>query len=273
MTAMSALFSECGGVLHRPPSVLAGVQCEGKAAGLSCLHREGFDVPAFVALSTRAFELYSGKDTATAFLTALWDDLILELGSRLAVRSSFGDEDSTVNSWAGVGETVLDVNCAQEFASAVQRVWRSAASVESRSYAERRDVAGPGAIAVVIQTYVKAVVSGVFFTADPITGDPSQLVIEAGAGSHTVKGECDERVSMDKITGEIRSHLVRKEILSSEHITRVHEVASSLDRKSIRSVDVEWIIPDDSNHRGLYILQARPITSINTIRRNAGARA
>ena len=196
----------------------------GKAASLARLLRLGLPVPPGYVLLADAFGLFlqlndlestygrlletvadeaadasSLADSLTAAVlelpmpAQLATDLA-ELGfsdaSHLAVRSSATVEDSDTAAWAGQLETLLNVP-RDELESAIRRSWASMWSPRAIAYARHRHVAlASVGVAVVLQETVDASVSGVLFTADPVSGDTKQLLFEAvfGLGESLVGG-------------------------------------------------------------------------------------
>lgn len=104
-------------------------------------------------------------------------------GITLAVRSSGAGEDSHATSFAGQYDTVLNVRDDTGVMTAVKEVWASALSERVVRY--RLQQGGqllPLELAVLVQVMVVPEVSGVIFTANPVTGSRGELVIEAGYG-------------------------------------------------------------------------------------------
>ncbi|MQA05151.1 MAG: hypothetical protein GEV07_21300 [Streptosporangiales bacterium] len=109
----------------------------------------------------------------------------------VAVRSSATAEDLPHASFAGLQDTYLGVTGADEVVLAVRRCWASLWTERAVSYRvtngiDHRTVA----IAVVVQVMLDATVSGVLFTANPVTGNRAELVVDAapGLGEAVVSG-------------------------------------------------------------------------------------
>src|SRR5262249_28115817 len=104
-----------------------------------------------------------------------------------AVRSSAHDEDGAAHSFAGQHDTFLDV---AELAPAIAKVQASAFSERAIAYRNRHALPPPRAIDVIVQRMVRAEVSGVCFTADPTSGDRTNLTVAAtrGLGDALVSG-------------------------------------------------------------------------------------
>lgn len=127
----------------------------------------------------------------------------------VAVRSSATAEDLPGRSFAGQQETLLNVRGADALLAAVRRCWASLWSARAIAYRQRMGVGHADvAMAVVVQVMVAADVSGVLFTANPATGERSELLLNAsyGLGEAIVSGQ----VTPDSFTIERQSRRVRR---------------------------------------------------------------
>lgn len=109
----------------------------------------------------------------------------------LAVRSSATAEDLPDLSFAGQQETYLNVLGAGRLVRAVVDCWSSLWTARAIGYRLRNDIGQDGvSLAVVVQELVPALVSGVMFTADPLTGIRSHVAVDAvpGLGEALVSG-------------------------------------------------------------------------------------
>src|SRR5215217_141718 len=101
----------------------------------------------------------------------------------VAVRSSATAEDLPGASFAGQQATSLNVRGGDELLGAVRRCWASLWSARAIAYRKRQGFHHERtAVAVVVQRLVPAEVSGVIFTANPVTGARRELVINAASG-------------------------------------------------------------------------------------------
>jgi rifampicin phosphotransferase len=153
--------------------------CGHKAASLATLLGHGFEVPP-------GFVIPVGVTPDPAELARALE----ALGpGPFAVRSSGVAEDLDQASFAGQYETVLDVPAAS-VADAVRRCVASAGAAHVAQYAGVANTPALG-MAVLIQRMVPADAAGVAFSADPISGDRSVVVINAvrGLGDRLVAGE------------------------------------------------------------------------------------
>lgn len=154
----------------------------GKAHGLLSLRRNGMEVPDFAIVpAAEAARAEPGDlgDLAEAFLAGR------QSGVGFAVRSSSSIEDRAASAGAGLGLTVLNVAGRAPLVDAMHRVANSLETPAMVAYwawlgsagRAKRGVLGD---AVILQEMIRPEVSGVLFTCNPLTADPSQLCIEAG---------------------------------------------------------------------------------------------
>jgi pyruvate,water dikinase len=177
----------------------------GKGANLGELVTAGFPVPGGFVVTTEAYEAVvrsadlrvdePGDDGAVlraAFAAVAVPDGIraaiagayAELGGGpVAVRSSATAEDLPGAAFAGQQDTYLNVVGEAGVVDAVRRCWGSLWTDRAISYRRARGIAPTEVrIAVVVQSMVDAETAGVMFTANPVTGDRDQLVVEASSG-------------------------------------------------------------------------------------------
>lgn len=100
----------------------------------------------------------------------------------VAVRSSATAEDSSVASWAGELETYLNIT-EKNLLDSVKKCWSSLFTPRAIFYRfEKKFDKQKVSVAVVVQKMVQSEISGIAFTAHPVTKDRNQMVIEAGYG-------------------------------------------------------------------------------------------
>jgi pyruvate,water dikinase len=141
---------------------------------------------------------------------------------------------------------------------------------------------------VTVQLMVDATVSGVMFTCNPVSGDPSMLAINAswGLGLAVVGGEVTpDHYLVSKVTGEVVAEqvyakaveyvpdpagggTVRLEVpaerasapsLTSEQLAALLELARRVQRHFGSHQDIEWAIDGEGE---LFVLQSRPVTAV-----------
>lgn len=207
----------------------------------------------------------------------------------VSVRSSADDEDGAAHSFAGVHESFLYVRGAVSVAHHVRRVWASGYQERALRYRQANGLElHPVRMAVVIQRMVDAAVSGVVFTADPVSQDPLTLVVSAlyGLGEGLVgAGLAADQVCYRKATRVAKQTPARKETryvldraageglveepvpaeardipaLSDAQRDAVIQAALSIEKSRRRPQDIEFCF---DAHGALYILQTRDITTV-----------
>ncbi|MFC9500355.1 PEP/pyruvate-binding domain-containing protein [Streptomyces sp. NPDC056982] len=182
----------------------------GKAANLGELTRAGLPVPQGFCVTTDAYRMISATDGLAGLRPDKARQRILEaavpgelreaivaayaeLGDDVpvAVRSSATAEDLPFASFAGQQDTYLNVVGAAAVVEAVRHCWASLWTDRAVSYRETNGIDhGSVHLAVVVQRMVASAVSGVMFTANPVTGKRDQVVIDAspGLGEAVVSG-------------------------------------------------------------------------------------
>jgi pyruvate,water dikinase len=216
-----------------------------------------------------------------------------ELGEPpVAVRSSALGEDSQEASFAGQQETYLWVRGSDHVSDAVRDCWVSLYSPPAIAYRARLgSAAGGPAMGVAVQQMVDAEVSGVMFTCNPVSGDPSMVAINAswGLGLAVVGGEVTpDDYLVSKVTREIvREHVhektveyvpdaagrgtVRVEVpddrrsrpcLDGPLVEALVEVGRRVERYFGSAQDIEWAIARGGKlPSSLFVLQTRPVTT------------
>jgi len=174
---------------------------------------------------------------------------------------------------------------------AVRDCWVSLYSPPAISYRLRLgDPARPPAMGVTVQLMVDAEVSGVMFTCNPVSGDPSMVAINAswGLGLAVVGGEVTpDDFLVSKVTGElVREHVHSKHVqyvpdaggsgavrvsvaeerrdvrcLDEPAIERLVEVGRRVERYFGSRQDIEWALAR-GDQQELFVVQARPVTAV-----------
>lgn len=221
----------------------------GKAAGLGELLAVGTRVPDGVVLTA------DGASLSPDRREALVRDAVMDLPGRFAVRSSGIGEDGTEHSFAGMFDTVLDVE-RDDLGPAIERVLTSAAAVRAVDYAD----AGPPRMAVIVQRMVDPVAAGVALTADPVSGDRSACVVTAvrGLGERLVSGSAmgDEWVVRD---GRATPRRQPERSIDRRQAERIATEARRVAVARGAPQDIEWAIDADGS---LWMVQARPMTAL-----------
>jgi pyruvate,water dikinase len=260
----------------------------GKAANLSRLARmyhrvpDGFSLPVTVMDEGHPLDL---RNEITAAISDLinchsLDDFIA------AVRSSAVDEDGATASFAGQHETYLNIVGAEAILQAVIRCWESARSEHALEYRRQQGLSiDSPQIAVLVQQLVPADVAAVVFSANPITGNRDEIMINAswGLGESIVGGTVTpdtfivrksdlavvQRVIAEKQhmtvsapggTQEVETPRFLRNVasLNEEQVIEMAKLALTLETTMGHPVDVECAYAGGQ----FYLLQCRPITTL-----------
>ena len=260
----------------------------GKAANLSRLARlyhrvpDGFCIPVTLMDQAHPLDLRDEIDRAISDLMACHrlPDFVA------AVRSSAVDEDGAVASFAGQHESYLNIAGAEEIVQAIARCWASARTERALDYRRQQGLSVEHVrLAVLVQQLVAADVSAVAFSANPVTGNRDEVLINASWGlgesivggtvtpdtfvvrksdlavtGHSIADKGRMTVSEPGGTREVSvPRFLRGEAsLAEEQLIEVAQLALSLEATMGYPVDIECAYA--SGH--LYLLQCRPITTL-----------
>ncbi len=210
----------------------------------------------------------------------------------VAVRSSATGEDSAEATFAGQQETYLWVRGVDAVCAAVRDCWISLYSPPALSYRARLGRRAEPAMGVAVQVMVDAEVSGVMFTCNPVSGDPSMVAINAswGLGLAVVGGEVTpDDFLVSKVTREVvreqihlkhleyvpdpeRAGTLRREVgagrreqpsLDAPALSALVDVARRVERYFGSHQDIEWAIArGEAPPDGVFVVQSRPVTGL-----------
>jgi len=229
----------------------------GKGGTLARLYQAGYPVPdGFVILPT-AFEGDELKPEAWAQVQAHLKRLRRgDPDAAFAVRSSAMSEDAALASFAGEFETVLDIHSDEMLREAIRTVRRSRRSERVRAYSEAKGLDTAHEIAVVVQRLVRAGISGVLFTADPVSGSRTMMTgnYVYGLGDELVSGEVEPYTfALERPKGRYDGPPELK-----RYARKLYKLGRRLERDLGSPQDIEWAVAGDR----LYLLQSRPITTL-----------
>lgn len=231
----------------------------GKGGMLSRMFQDGYPVPEGFVVLPSAFQ----KEKLNA---EAWNEIRDYLntirkkheGALFAVRSSALSEDSAQASFAGEFETVLNVKTDKEIQEAIYTVFRSRESERVKAYSSVQGMEQSHQIAVVIMLMVQSEISGVLFTADPITGSHTSMTgnFVYGLGEQLVSGEANAYpFKLMRPKGKYEGPEDFK-----KYASELYKYAAKLVKELGYQQDIEWAVAKGK----LYMLQARPITTQKT---------
>ncbi|MBI6547027.1 MAG: phosphoenolpyruvate synthase [Cyanobacteria bacterium NC_groundwater_1444_Ag_S-0.65um_54_12] len=204
----------------------------------------------------------------------------------VAVRSSAVGEDSAAQSYAGQLDTFLFVKGEAELLSAIRRCWASAFSSRALFYRGQNGLPLCNfRVAVIVQEMVHGEVSGVLFTANPLTGNRDEALVSAtfGLGEGLVSGALDadhwvvnkhtgksqveiatkcERIVLDTARGWGTCKVAVPELdqdkvtLTDSQLRSLLQLGERIAEQFGTPQDIEWTISAGQ----IYLLQTRPIT-------------
>ncbi|MFA9495183.1 MAG: PEP/pyruvate-binding domain-containing protein [Candidatus Bathyarchaeota archaeon] len=159
----------------------------GKAYNCARLRQAGFPVPDGFAILTDAIDMPIPYVNLNEALDRFPDPTLF------AVRSSAADEDSKMQSFAGIHETKLNVT-RDGIAEAIRACMVSVQSPRALAYRRTQGLTTDQIqTGVLVQAMIQPEVSGVAFTLNPVTGATNELVINAswGLGEALVSGRIE----------------------------------------------------------------------------------
>lgn len=291
--------------------------CGGKGASLGELTKIGLPVPEGFVVTTEAYEKFLTDNKLNENIKELMGEVNIEnpqavefvsdeirklvvggkidfelekeilesfdkLGAKyVAVRSSATAEDAARTSFAGQLSTFLNTT-KKDLVDNTKRCWASLFSPRALTYLGTHNLLEADiSVAVVIQKMIDAEVSGVAFTAHPVTKDKDMILIEAGFGlgeamvsgmvtpdSYVIdkKGLSiydfkigrQKKMTTKEGTVSIPEEKQTERKLSEEKAIELARLCIQIEDHYGAPQDIEWTIEKDK----IYILQSRPVTTI-----------
>jgi pyruvate,water dikinase len=269
-----------------------GTPLGGKGESLARLYQAGYPVPDGFVILPCAFSYDELKPDAWAQtidhldrLRATGDDVAF------AVRSSALSEDSAQASFAGEFETVLNVCDDEAIYVAIQAVHHSRHSERVEAYSRAKGMDTNHEVAVIIQRLVRAEISGVLFTANPLNGNRREAMITAtwGLGEAIVSGqvtpdtlivdkECGQVLSRETGSKQVQTVLLDSKteeqpvpqaqrrlcVLTDDQAAELVRLGKQIETLYGMPMDIEWTLTGGKSlAEGKFaIVQARPITTL-----------
>jgi pyruvate,water dikinase len=273
---------------HLQPRLLAqnilpddSTALENTSAGIRALFEQG-TLPAEIAAKiTLAYHALPNSSTLTPS------------GPPVAIRSSATTEDLPGLTFAGQQDTYLNVVGDEAVLDAVKKCWGSLWTARAMAYRARNHTPPDGiALAIVIQRMIASASSGILFTANPVTGRRNEIVVEAsfGLGEAIVSGQVNpdhyvvdalewkiterrlgtkELAVVPRSTGgteRIQREASQEQALPDTQIIELAQLAQRVAEHFGSPQDIEWAWANQQ----LYLLQARPITSLYPLPEQTG---
>ncbi len=297
----------------------------GKGANLGEMIEAGFPVPSGFAVTTEAFTYFLSsnrlneyinnelaglglsetvkiatvgekirKTIVQGFIVPEIADAIIDVletkgktESPFAVRSSATAEDLASASFAGQQDTYLNVIGKEAILNAVRSCWASLYTDRAIIYRIKNNFEHDKVfISVIVQELIRSKISGIMFTADPVSQNRNRVSIDAsyGLGEALVSGvvSADNYIVNSETSEIIEKTIGSKKIkiasndeggtavislsqddrdsyaLNDEQIIQLIQLGKSIESHYGKPQDIEWCMTDEV----FFILQSRPITTL-----------
>jgi len=230
------------------------------------------------------------------FIREYYNELCQRVGeddTDVAIRSSATAEDLPEASFAGQQDTFLHVSGDDEVIEYIRKCWASLFEARAIFYREENNFEHSKVyIAVVVQKMANADKAGVMFTVNPSTGEEIALIEGSwGLGEAVVSGDVTpDNYQVDKKDNEIINvtisdkkvmytndengtsvkvdvpeDLRNERVLSDEELIELTEMGKRVQAHYGEPMDTEWAFEREN----LFLLQARPITTLGDVKEEA----
>ncbi|SKC14876.1 phosphoenolpyruvate synthase [Dyadobacter psychrophilus] len=207
-----------------------------------------------------------------------------------AVRSSATAEDLPTASFAGQQDTYLNIIGQEAILRHISKCWASLFTDRAVTYRIQTGIPGGGfdhhkvRLSVIIQKMIFSDVSGIMFTADPVTAHRKVTSIDAsfGLGEALVSGLVsadnykvrdghliEKKISTKKLLinalthggtqkQDIETEWQNRQALTDEQILEVSSIGKKIESHFGSPQDIEWCMAGGT----FYVVQSRPITTL-----------
>lgn len=253
------------------------------------------------------FEDYAGVETRTAEIRGLiekaripdtlrgeivdrYEQLVSGRNRFVAVRSSVAVRETPISSFPGMMDTYHYVLGSDEVLSRVSECWASLWSTRAAYIRHHKRIPHRKAvIAPVVQSMVDSDTAGVLFTANPVSKEKGEIVIEAnwGLGESVVSGKSmndyfvvgkanheirqkriatktvmvvmDDEKGFDRCERDVPATKSNLATLSEQQLHELARLGKTVEADYGTCVDIEWAYQEGK----LYVLQARTIRNLD----------
>ena len=216
-----------------------------KAKNLQILKAAGFNVPDFQLVHFEDIQNESYEINLQA--------------QKYAVRSAANVEDGAESSFAGQFTTFLNVS-KKDLKNKIQTC--ANATTASKKYAESKNINTKNLkVDVIVQEMIDADFAGVIFTANP-QGllNESIIVVAPGLGENVVAEKSKATSYYYNTTDNLYYADGDKDYLDENTIQKLIALSQQIEEVLTKNLDIEYAIKNGE----IYILQARPITTLKT---------
>jgi rifampicin phosphotransferase len=293
----------------------------GKGANLGEMTKAGFQVPYGFCVTTESYKEFIEYNNLSGFISKVINDAnldnITQIGETIrqkigqsemseqvqleivkainrtgadtcyAVRSSATAEDLAFASFAGQQDTYLNIKGENSLLDSVKDCWASLFTDRAILYRIQNKIEHEKVhMSVVIQKMVLPEVSGIMFTADPISGHRGIISIDAGYGlgealvsglvspdiykfrksSSQIESKiiAEKKLAIMPIEGggtkkiEITGDKSTSQVMTDDQIKSLAELGMKIEKHYGCPQDIEWCMESSK----LYMVQSRAITSL-----------
>ncbi len=219
-----------------------------------------------------------------------YEKLISNGTKYVAVRSSVAVRESSISSFPGMMDTYHYVLGAEDVLSKVRECWASLWSARATFLTHHKRVPHDMVvIAPIVQAMVNPVTAGVLFTANPVSKNKGEVMIEAnwGLGESVVSGKSmNDYFVLDKASLDIKQRKIapktvmvvmdttkgfgrcelpvpsdrsKVSTLSDSQLRELAQAGKTIEEHYGFEVDIEWAYQGEQ----LYVLQARKIRDLD----------
>jgi pyruvate,water dikinase len=263
----------------------AGEEMSQYAASFGDLKGQGIGV---LEKISQTIQSIISKDELPAVITTPICDYYHALCDKVGIpNAAVSVRSAGTESRPGLFETYLNVRGTDDLLAKVKKVWSSAYTTRAVAFRINKGLPLLGdELGIAVPKMVNSRSSGICFTADPVTGDNTKIILEAnwGLGEGVVSGaESVDGFVVDKESLEIDRIQVGKKAtcvmnvetgaawanvpeemqgiscISNEEVIEIARVAKSVEERLGRAQDMEWAIDQDLPFPGnIFWLQTRP---------------
>lgn len=182
-----------------------------------------------------------------------------------AVRSSATAEDLPTASFAGQQDTYLNISGYASILDHISKCWASLYTDRAVVYRMQNGFDHRWVqLSVVIQKMILPEVSGIMFTADPLTSNRNVVSIDAGfgLGEALVSGHVNPDIYKVRngviVEKKISKQQRATQALTDQQILRLENTGRKIEKQFGTPQDIEWCLAGGE----FYIVQSRPITTL-----------
>jgi pyruvate,water dikinase len=242
----------------------------GKGASLADLTKAGFNVPPGFTISAECCDFYfrHGKK----WPPGLEDEIRTSLAQLETIAGrKFGGGDKPLmvavrsgaaESMPGMMDTILNVGSWDQLVTAINAVFDSWNNDRAFAYRDHHQIKGLLGTAVTIQMMCPAEVSGVMFTANPVSLNRDQILVESifGLGEALVLGKVTpDRFTINRQNVSVIDQAVQNPngplSLSDSQLRELVDLGTRVEDHFQIPCDIEWALSEGK----FYLLQSRPI--------------